>query len=115
MVDEDIKATRFRQGLRHGIHRHLVAQWSKTYQEIVDAAYAFEQDYPMSQKKKVQQGRFEYGKTNNPIKRTLGRRTMKDLVAEGQPQIKTGLPPVTNVAKKAMSDPTVHIETRLEY
>ncbi|KAM2221772.1 hypothetical protein ACFXTI_016015 [Malus domestica] len=51
-----MKAVKFMLGLKDGIRRYIVGQGTKTYTEIIDAAYALEQDHLSFLKKKALAG-----------------------------------------------------------
>ncbi|KAM1453578.1 hypothetical protein ACFX11_003389 [Malus domestica] len=51
-----MKAVKFMLGLKDGIRTYIIGQGTKTYREIVDAAYALEQDHLSFLKKKASTG-----------------------------------------------------------
>ncbi|KAM1119868.1 hypothetical protein FF1_043930 [Malus domestica] len=53
VADENTKVVKFMLGLKNGIRRYIMGQGTKTYREIVDAAYALEQDHLIFLKKKA--------------------------------------------------------------
>ncbi|KAM2594202.1 hypothetical protein TB1_043259 [Malus domestica] len=56
VADENTKVVKFMLGLKDGIRRYIMGQGTKTYREIVDAAYALEQDHLIFLKKKASAG-----------------------------------------------------------
>ncbi|PQQ06254.1 uncharacterized protein Pyn_12317 [Prunus yedoensis var. nudiflora] len=72
MADKEMKSTRFRQGLRDNIRRHVTAQGDQTYQEMVNNAHVLEKDYLLSQKINPHPGRFEDRRRNNSKKISFG-------------------------------------------
>ncbi|KAM1134876.1 hypothetical protein ACFX19_044652 [Malus domestica] len=67
VADENTKVVKFMLGLKDGIRRYIMGQGTKTYREIVDAAYALEQDHLIFLKKKASAG----GSVGNKGKKKL--------------------------------------------
>ncbi|KAB2597120.1 hypothetical protein D8674_000040 [Pyrus ussuriensis x Pyrus communis] len=84
VADENMKAVKFMLGLKDGIRRYTVGQGTKTYREIIDTAYAFEQDHLSFLKKKASAGAFRGSKGKKKVRKESGSSTSPECYTCGE-------------------------------